>query len=135
MQNVLIMIMVISFVFEIILCYFYLLELDSLSTKRVRHSVTCLLDLPNEIFLLMCRYLSCVDVLYAFYTPHIPNRLHCIIGDYYKKVKLIGLSNSEFVYLSNLFCNAKSPLRPESLILSNECISGLTQRFFTNIYS
>ncbi|CAF4793616.1 unnamed protein product [Rotaria sp. Silwood1] len=111
-------------------------EFDSSLYKRLRSNVTCVSDLPDEIFLLICRYLSPSDVLYSFYTPEQSHlRLHHIIGDYYKKIKLDKIFNAEFVYLFNLFSNTRFPLRPESLILSNEHIPHLTHSFFDYLHS
>ncbi|CAF3081467.1 unnamed protein product [Rotaria sp. Silwood2] len=108
--------------------------MDSSSMKHFRRCVTCLLDLPDEIFLLICRYLSPADVLYSFYTPSKPeNRLHRIIFDYYTKIKLGGITNKEYIYLSSLFCSSKDSPRLQSLILSNEHATSLTQRYFIDI--
>jgi len=113
---------------------FYLLEFDSSSMKYVRHSITCLLDLPDEILLLICRYLSPYHVLYSFYTPSKPEqRLHRMIFDYYTKIKLDGIKNDQYNYLSKLFSDSETPLRPKSLILSNEHITCLTYYYFTSI--
>jgi hypothetical protein len=113
---------------------FYFLELDSLSRKRRRSNVTCLLDLPTEVFFLIYRYLSCADALYSFHTTQIvEDRLHRVIGDYYRKIKLDKVTDNEFLHLSYLFCHSKLPLRPKSLILSNEHIPNLIQRFLIDI--
>jgi len=113
---------------------FYLLEFDSSSMKYVRYSITCLLDLPDEILLLICRYLSPYHVLYSFYTPSNPEqRLHRMIFDYCTKIKLDGIKNNEYNYLSKLFSDSETPLRPKSLILSNEHVTCLTYYYFTSI--
>ncbi|CAF1113733.1 unnamed protein product [Rotaria sordida] len=110
------------------------IEFDSSSMKRVRHNITCLLDLPDEIFLLICLYLTPACVLYSFYTPEKANfRLHRIIFDYYTNIKFEKITNGEFNYLLNLLCNDKRPLRPESLTFSNEHIANLMHRYFNNI--
>jgi hypothetical protein len=102
--------------------------------KRIRVNGTCLLDLPNEIILQICHYLKPSNVLYSFYTPLNGDfRLHKIISDYYKKIKFDKTTNNEFYYLTNLFCNSENPLRPESLILSNEHVISLTQNYFSII--
>ncbi|CAF1638658.1 unnamed protein product [Rotaria sp. Silwood1] len=86
--------------------------------KHVHHNVTCLLDLPDEIVLLICRYLTPVCVLYSFYTPERAEfRLHRIISNYYTKIKIDRITNNGFMYLANLFSYSKIPLRPQSLIL------------------
>jgi hypothetical protein len=109
-----------------------LLELNSLARK---HRVTCLLDLSDEILLLICRYLSPSYILYSFYTPLKPtNRLHRVIFDYYTNIKLDQITNNEYNYLSSLFSHYKTPLRPKSLILSNEHITCLIQRYFMYPY-
>ncbi|CAF3203935.1 unnamed protein product, partial [Rotaria sp. Silwood2] len=54
-----------------------------LSLKNFHDNKTTLVDLPNEILLLICRYLSPAYVLYSFYTPEKPEtRLHRLIIDY-----------------------------------------------------
>ena len=121
------------------ICYNFIpknvfLEFDSLSKKRLRHNVTCLLDLPDEVLLLICSYMLPYHVLYSFYTPERSDfRLHRTISDYYRKIKFDEITNSELIYLLNLFGNSKYPLRPESFILSNKHVSHLTQVFFDNI--
>jgi hypothetical protein len=102
--------------------------------KRIRVDGTCLLDLPNEIILQICRYLKSAHVLYAFYTPlNADFRLHKIISDYYRKIKLDKTTYNEFDYLANLLFNLKNPLRPESLILSNEHVISLTECYFSSV--
>jgi len=109
-----------------------LLKLNSLVRK---HRVICLLDLSDEILLVVCRYLSPSDILYAFYTPLKPtNRLHRVIFDYYTTIKLDQITNDEYIYLSSLFFDYKTPLRPQSLILSNEHITCLIQRYLMYSY-
>ncbi|CAF1059694.1 unnamed protein product [Rotaria sordida] len=111
-------------------------EFDSSLYKRLRSNVTCIFDLSDEIFLLICRYLSPSDVLYSFYTPEQSHlHFHHMISDYYRKIKLDKISNTEFFYLCNLFSNRRFPLRPESLILSNEYIPYLTHSFFNYLHS
>jgi len=108
-----------------------LLDFDSLSRKDIHRRVTCLLDLPNEILLSICRYLFPIDVLYSFYTPEKPElRLHNAISDYYTNLKLDGVPNNAYNYLSALFTYS---LRPHSLILTNEDVSFLIQRYFCSI--
>ncbi|CAF1455040.1 unnamed protein product [Rotaria sordida] len=95
---------------------------------------TTLLDLPNEILLLICRYLSPTDVLYSFYTPEkAETRLHRLIIDYYTKIKLDKILFDEYAYIHWLLGDSNNPLQPESLILSNEHITCLTERYFTYI--
>ncbi|CAF3016374.1 unnamed protein product [Rotaria sp. Silwood2] len=110
------------------------IEFDSLSLKHIRRHVTCLLDLPNEILFFICRYLFPIDVLYSFYTPEKPElRLHYAISDYYTKIKLDGVPNSGYNYLLALFNYSKNPLRPHSLILTNEGVSFLIQRYLSSV--
>jgi hypothetical protein len=53
--------------------------------EDIRHNPICLLDLKDEI----CRYLPPSHILYSFYTPSKSDfRLHRIISNYYKNVKL-----------------------------------------------
>ncbi|CAF2954243.1 unnamed protein product [Rotaria sp. Silwood2] len=104
------------------------------SMKHVCRSITCLLDLPDEILLLVYRYLSLYHVLYSFYTPSKPKqRLHRMIYDYYTKIKLDGIKTNEYNYLSKLFSDSETPIRPKSLILCNENITCLTYHYFTSI--
>ncbi|CAF3546761.1 unnamed protein product [Rotaria sp. Silwood1] len=110
------------------------IEFDSSLMKHVHHNVTCLLDLPDEIVLLICRYLTPVCVLYSFYTPERAEyRLHRIISNYYTKIKIDRITNNAFMYLANLFSYSKIPLRPQSLILSNEHVTYLIQRYFNDM--
>ncbi|CAF3302282.1 unnamed protein product, partial [Rotaria sp. Silwood2] len=109
-------------------------NVDSSSIKYVRCNVTCLLDLPDKIIFYICRYMSLFHILYSFYTPSTPKmRLHRVIYDYYTKIKIDRITNNEYVYLSNLFSHLKTPLRPKSLILSNENVSCVIQRYFSYI--
>ncbi|CAF2382661.1 unnamed protein product [Rotaria sp. Silwood2] len=111
-----------------------IIEFDSSLMKHVRYNVTCLLDLPDEMFLLICRYLTPVGVLYSFYTPERAEcRLHRIISDYYTKIKLDRITNNGFMYLANLFAYSTIPLRPQSLTLSNEHVTCLIQRYFNDM--
>ncbi|CAF3712359.1 unnamed protein product [Rotaria sp. Silwood1] len=111
------------------------IEYDSLSVKHIHHHVTCLLDLPNEILLFICRYLFPIDVLYSFYIPEKPDlHFHCAISDYYTKIKLDGVSNSGYDYLLGLFNYSRNPLRPLSLILTNESVPFLIQRYLSSIH-
>lgn len=101
--------------------------------KCIHHSIT---DLSDEIFLLICRYLSPYHVLYSFYTPEQPDlHFHRIIFDYYTKIKLDTMKNNEYLYLIKLFCSSKIPFHIELLILSNQYISYLTKRYFADISS
>jgi hypothetical protein len=98
---------------------------------NVCDSITCLFDLPDEILLLICRYLSVYHILYSFYTPSKPEqRLHRMIFDYYTKIKLDEIKTNEYNYISKLFSDS---LRPISLILSNEHVTCLTRYYFTSI--
>jgi hypothetical protein len=111
--------------------------MDSISTspmENARRNVTCLLDLPNDIFLLIFRYLSPYDILYSCYTPETPYmRLHHVSSDYHRNIKLDAITFDEYAYLNSLFSYSKNPLQPQSLILSNEHVSCITQRFFTYV--
>ncbi|CAF3727982.1 unnamed protein product [Rotaria sp. Silwood1] len=99
--------------------------------KHVRHSITCLFDLPDEILLCICRYLSSYHILYAFSTPSEPEqRLHRMILDYRTKIKIDGIKKDEYSYLSNLVLDSEAPLRPKSLILNNEHVTCSTDYYF-----
>ena len=101
--------------------------------KYVRHGISCLLDLPDEILLFICRYLSSYHIIYAFYTPFEPEqRLHSMILDYRTKIKIDGIKKNEYNYLSKLFSDSEAPLRPKSLILNNERVTCLTYYYFTS---
>ncbi|CAF3652660.1 unnamed protein product [Rotaria sp. Silwood1] len=105
-----------------------------LSLEHFHDNRTTLMDLPNEILLLICRYLSPAYVLYSFYTPEkAETRLHRSIIDYYTKIKLDKISFDAYAYIHELLSDSNTPLQPESLILSNEHITCLTQRYFTYI--
>jgi hypothetical protein len=56
-----------------------------------------------------------------------------MIFDYYKKIKLDGIKTNEYNYISKLFSDSEIPLRPISLILSNEHVTCLTYYYFTSI--
>ncbi|CAF3791557.1 unnamed protein product [Rotaria sordida] len=118
----------------------YLLDDDDsfsrLSIEPLYHNVTCLLDLSDKILLRICRYMSPAYVLYSFYTPKMPNmRLHRLIVNYYTKIKLGQMTYNEYKYLISLFSCSNYPLRPESLILSNEHVTCVTQRYFNYMYT
>ncbi|CAF1186338.1 unnamed protein product [Rotaria sordida] len=118
----------------------YLLDDDDsfsrLSIEPLYHNVTCLLDLSDKILLRICRYMSPAYVLYSFYTPEMPNmRLHRLIVNYYTKIKLGQMTYNEYKYLISLFSCSNYPLRPESLILSNEHVTCVTQRYFNYMYT
>ncbi|CAF2913652.1 unnamed protein product [Rotaria sp. Silwood2] len=102
-----------------------------LSLKNFHNNKTTLVDLPNEILLRICRYLSPAYVLYSFYTPEkLETRLHRLIIDYYTKIKLDKIRFAEYGYIHRLFNDSNNTLQPESLILSNEYITCLTERYF-----
>ena len=104
---------------------------DSISpSKRFRSDITCLFDLPNELLLMICRYLSIYDIFHCFYTPENPEyRLHCLISDHCRKMSIDGMKSAEFNYLMKLFKDSNNSLRPSSLTLSNSNISYLTGSF------
>ncbi|CAF1218090.1 unnamed protein product [Rotaria sordida] len=92
--------------------------------------VTCLLDLPNEILLLIFRYLSLTSIFHLFSTPSQPElRLHRLIHAYYNKIKFNEITNNDYIDLANLFSDSNLSLRPQSLILSNENVNCIIQRF------
>ncbi|CAF1471722.1 unnamed protein product [Rotaria sordida] len=100
----------------------------------VGRNVTCLLDLPDKVFLFICRYLLSAYVRYSFYTSSRPElRFHSLISDYYTRINLDQINNNEYIYLASLFCNLSNPLQSESLILSNAHVTCLTKHYFTNI--
>ncbi|CAF1178595.1 unnamed protein product [Rotaria sordida] len=100
--------------------------------KHIRHSITCLFDLPDEILLIICRYLSPYDVLYAFYTPSEPEqRLHRMILDHRTRIKIDEIQKNEYDHLFKLFSHSETPLRPKSLILNNEHVTCLTYYYFS----
>jgi hypothetical protein len=102
--------------------------------KRFHGNVTCLLDLPDEMLLIICRYMSTFDILHCFYTPENPNmRLHCLISDYYTKINLGAMPYNQLSYFINLFNDSNNLLRPESLILTNQYISCLIEHYFSLI--
>lgn len=91
-------------------------------------------DLPDEILLLICRYLSSIEILYSFCTPSKPDyRLHRVISDYYRKIKIDRMKMHESLYLFDLLSCSNSPFDIQSLVLSNEYIPYLIKWFFMNI--
>lgn len=98
------------------------------SVKPFHHNVTCLLDLPDEILLIICRYLSPFHVLHCFYTPERPElRLHHVIYNYYTKFKLDGMNFLQYRNFIGLFSNKTYPPQPQSLTLSDEHVSCLIE--------
>ena len=95
--------------------------------------MTCFLDFSDEILLFICRYLSPYHVLYSFYTPSTPAyRLHRVISDYYRMMKLDRLTNNEYYSLLGLFSSEPIP-QLESLILSCEFVTCLIEHYFTYV--
>jgi hypothetical protein len=93
--------------------------------KDVRRNTTCLLDLSDGIFLKICRYLPPSHVLYSFYTLSRSDfRLHRIISDYYKNIKLDRITNNQYIY----FSSSINYLALDSLILSNEHVQWRIQK-------
>lgn len=114
---------------------FYLLEFDSSPAKRIHPDISCLLDLPDEILLIICGYLSSADILFSFYTPSKPEfRLHRMSYEYHKKIRIDGITKTQFNYLLKLFSDCEISLRPESLILSNEHVTCLIDAYFTIVH-
>ncbi|CAF1222920.1 unnamed protein product [Adineta steineri] len=110
------------------------IEFESSSMKHIRRTVTSLLDLPNEMLFFIYHYLSTTDILRAFHTPsNCELRLHRLSYDHFKNIKLDGLTNEEFVYISTLFSDHEYPLRPQSLTLSNKHVTCLINSYFTSI--
>ncbi|UJR19834.1 hypothetical protein I4U23_022967 [Adineta vaga] len=113
---------------------FVLLKLNSTSAKDIDNHVTTFLDLSDQILLQICRYLSSAYILFSFYTPeHAEFRLHRLICNYYKKIKFDQINNNEYNYIRSLLCYSSTTFRPESLVLSNEHINCLIERFFSDI--
>ncbi|CAF3665284.1 unnamed protein product [Rotaria sp. Silwood1] len=106
--------------------------IDQISSVKCFHSnVTCLLNLPNKILLMIYRYLSVYGVLHCFYTSERSNSyLHDSIHDYYTKIYLGVMSFHECDYLLKLFLNSDNPLRSKSLILNNEHGFYLDRHYF-----
>jgi hypothetical protein len=83
--------------------------------KRFHDNVTCFLDLPNKILLLIYRYMSTYDILHCFYTPENVNlRLHRLISDYYTKINLGAMTYDKFNYFLNLFHDSNNPFQLQS---------------------
>ncbi|CAF1511324.1 unnamed protein product [Rotaria sp. Silwood1] len=99
--------------------------------KRFCSNVTCLLDLPNEILLMICRYLSTYDILHCFYTPDKPNSyLHGWVHNYYKKINLDRMTLYKCDYVFNLFYDSNNLIRPKLLTLYNEYSFCSTKHYF-----
>ncbi|CAF2871729.1 unnamed protein product [Rotaria sp. Silwood2] len=72
------------------------------------------------------------DVLYSFYTPEkLETRLHRLIIDYYTEIKLDKIPYDEYACIHHLLKDSNNPLQPELLILSDEYITCLTERYLT----
>ncbi|CAF2013557.1 unnamed protein product [Rotaria magnacalcarata] len=94
---------------------------ENLPVKTFHADVTCLLDLPDEILLMLCRYLSTYDVFNCFYTSEQSDSyLHRLIQKYYTKICLDVMQYNKCEHLLILMIHPKSPLRPKSLILNNQ---------------
>ncbi|CAF1258387.1 unnamed protein product [Rotaria sp. Silwood1] len=107
-----------------------------LPVKSFRCNVTCLLDLPDDILLMICRYLSTYDVLHCFYTPErLNSNFHCLVYDYYTKINLGSIAFDKRDYLFNLFSHPNNPLRPKSLILNNEHGFYLDKHYFFSLHN
>jgi hypothetical protein len=101
--------------------------IDCSSQKHFHSNPSCFLDLSNEILVNICRYLSSSDILYSFYTLDL-NLDHTTI-------RLDSMSLNQFNYILKLFSDSKYFFRPSSLILNNEKISSVIDRFSDEINS
>jgi hypothetical protein len=91
-----------------------------------------LVDLPNEILLAICRYISPVDVLRAFFTPETPDaRLHRAILIYRTHINPSATTFAEYRYIAKLFNEPHYFLRPISLTINSEPIPSLTRCYFS----
>ncbi|CAF4070998.1 unnamed protein product [Rotaria magnacalcarata] len=89
--------------------------------------VSQLLDLPDEVLLMICRYLQPVDVLRAFFKST-SDRLHSLILDYRTNLVLSALSYAEF----RLVADELLPyLETSQLTLSNSNIPCLVEHFLS----
>ncbi|CAF4662127.1 unnamed protein product [Rotaria magnacalcarata] len=97
-------------------------RLVSSSTSTINHcpdNVTNSLDIPHEILLIICRYMTPCDVLRSFYTPTTrQSHIHRLIATYYTKIKLDTDTFEDCGYLFKLLLDSNHPLRPASLTLT-----------------
>lgn len=98
--------------------------------KKTKHErLTCLNDLPDEIILLICRYLKPIHVLRSFIDCN--KRLFSCISEYHQRIDLTKCSCEDFSYYAMLFQTKR--IRPITLIMSNEQISRQIELFFEKI--
>jgi len=91
-----------------------------------------LVDLPDEILLAICRYISPVDVLRAFFTPETPDaRLHRAILIYRTHINPSAITFAEHRYMVKLFNEPHYSLRPISLTINQERIPSVTKFYLS----
>ncbi len=101
--------------------------IDFSSRKHFHSNQSCFLHLSDEIFLLICRYLSLSDIFYSFEL-----NIHRVI---YKNLRLDSITLNQFNYILKLFSDSNYFFRPSSLILNNEPISSVIDRFSNEVDS
>ena len=100
------------------------------SMKKTKHErLTGLDDLPNEIILLICRYLKPIHVLQSFIDCN--KRLFSCISEYHQKIDLTKCSCEDFSYYAMLFHTKR--IHPDTVIMSNAQISRQIEIFFGKI--
>jgi len=103
---------------------------SSLAEEQIEHR-SCFMDLPDEIILTICHYLTPTEALIAFIECNI--RLFSCLSDYHKKVDLTKASWGVF---SNYLEGLKTKwMRPLMLKLSNARIIQQIDVFFHQIDS
>ena len=90
--------------------------------------MSCLEDLPNELLLIICRYLSPTEVLNGFL--QYSSRTSQCISDYSLRLNLTNYSYGDVQYILMEFINQR--LLPSSLLVSNRMIPNQIGTFFSS---
>jgi hypothetical protein len=96
----------------------YIIQVRHRPGQQVKHPIECVTrfdDLPDEILLIICRYLNPAHVLQAFFNYN--NRMFSCISDYRQNINLTQCSFTDVQYFLRLITNEH--LRPSTLTISN----------------
>jgi hypothetical protein len=97
----------------------YLQQVENIWALQKVESITRFDDLSDELILMMCHYLTPVDVIKAFYDYSC--RLFRCIDRYRKHINLTRCSYNDFQYFMEQFRSKR--LLPSTLIVSNAFVS------------
>lgn len=105
-----------------------------MKTKQIKHGVkhfTCFNDLPDEILLMICHYLSPAHVLEAFF--HYNTRLFSCISQYRQNIDLTKCSYTDLKLFLSVF--TENRLLPSRLTVSNTRIPTQIELFINTCRS